>query len=619
VDRWAQLNRATGQKPRLFGKCEDFVVASLGKGTPAEMDSPKLDPYPDRLLAGWKARDGMRDKEAFRRAPRLLLKLDANLQRQDEQWRGGAVQKKDLESLDDDIQALVKDLSRALTPRNVPARSLALARAQLDAKDDPALVDAVMNIVAAARDTGGKPGLNAKLEEELVKKLQEPKGADFPQQAWTIVEALNRAPQLKADHLRIAQSVLAGLKPKQRYAEVLYVGRLTAFAEKLQGKDADSWPWPAEKVQGMLQTLREREVVIAALDREPALLPWIAADFEAADTLRRAGEKKLLAEKPSSWPEAHQTLQAAREKYQQALATLGTLRRCRWDLDRAFAELPAYLNLICDWPELDAQAEQAWLQAAAEAEWLQAFFADPPALGAPGAKSDFVFKLDTHGQDLNRRLQALDKMLQGRILIALKDDKAETTPQLLRLLECPLLKASDRTALLGKLRALEAKLQKLTDEQDQEDNRQQRVGAAPDAMRRPPDANVGPTRARMSAALLRLGGIKFDADGVTGPRELATLEKGLQDAWAKELLKQWQRAKSPALADAVDRIVPPWELDRRAGADKDPSRRLQAQQRDAFFGWLGERYQAEAASTDPQVSSFYLDAARELRLKGASD
>jgi hypothetical protein len=415
------------------------------------------------------------------------------------------------------------------------------------------------------------------------------------------------------------------LKPKQRYAEVVYVGRLTAFAEKLQTKDPDSWPWPAEKVQAVLQTVREREAVIAALDREPALLPWVAADFDAADALRRAGEKKLLAEKPSSWPEAYQALQSAKEKYQPALATLGTLRRCRWDLDRSFAELPAYLNLICDWPEFDVQAEQAWGHAAVEAEWLQALFVDAPALEAAGGKGEFIFKLDTHGQDLHRRLQELDKMLQRRILSALKDDKAETVPHLLVLLESPLLKAPERAALLGKQRTLAAKLQELTDTQDQEDNRQNRIGSAPAAPRRAPDPGLAQVRARMSAALLRLGGFdakgsKFDlaGDGKISPRELDRLERGLQDAWAKELLKQWQSAKSVALADALDRIVPPWELDRRTGADKDPSRRLQRQQRDAFFRWLEARYQSEADVPDSQISSFYFDAARELRLKSAA-
>jgi hypothetical protein len=45
---------------------------------------------------------------------------------------------------------------------------------------------------------------------------------------------------------------------------------------------------------------------------------------------------------------------------------------------------------------------------------------------------------------------------------------------------------------------------------------------------------------------------------------------------------------------------------------------LRKQQRAAFFQWLEERYQTEAGSPDSQVSSFYLDAARELRLKIAA-
>ena len=83
--------------------------------------------------------------------------------------------------------------------------------------------------------------------------------------------------------------------------------------------------------------------------------------------------------------------------------------------------------------------------------------------------------------------------------------------------------------------------------------------------------------------------------------------------------KAGRRLVGLALADSLDRIVSPWESDRRAGSDKNPSRLLQKQQREAFFRWLEARYQSEArfleaAGQDPLAASFYTEAARELRL-----
>src|SRR5262249_46468262 len=146
--------------------------------------------------------------------------------------------------------------------------------------------------------------------------------------------------------------------------------RLIDFAER---KDADAWR--PKLIQGILQTLRARETVIGALEREPGLLPWLAGTIEDGDELRRAAEQKLLWAGPSTWDDAFEKLQSAKDKYEEAQRGFIVLQRGRFHLDRAFAELPMYVHLLCDGPDVDAQADQTWTKAVEEAEKLQTFFA----------------------------------------------------------------------------------------------------------------------------------------------------------------------------------------------------------------------------------------------------
>ncbi len=621
VDRWAQQNRALRQKPRLLGNGADFVVATLNKNTPGEEKRPDLEAYPERLQKGWKTRDQWSDDEAYVRAPRLLRKLEANLMRQEKLTRGGAVQKGDVDSLDEDLARLDRQLKNAAARHPVPPRSLALALMQTGAKDNPELVDGVLDILGRAKDATAKKDANAKVEEELLKKLQEPKGIDFPQQAWAVVEALNRMPRLKADHLRVSNEALEKLKPKLHFAEIVYVQRLIAFADR---KDADAWH--GEKMAAVLQTVRARENLIALLDRAPGLLAWLAADIDAADKLRQTGEDKLLWKGMSMWADGLEKMLAAKAKYEESLRIFDILYRGRSQLDRAFAELPAYMNLICAWPEFDAQAEQSWIKAAEEADKAQALLIMPPTPGGPRDKDDPVApKLDTHGRELERHLKDLDKMLAKRINRAKKEDKAEALDQLLCLLDSPLLKAPERAALMARQRELAAKLHEATEKQDQDDNEAGRIAALPDVRQRD---NLGLTRAFMSLALLRLGKFDFKGKKIAIPvvgnsnsRELADLETQLQASWSEVLPKQWQTARPGYVADALNRTVSPWAMERRSGAvEKDASWMLQSQLRDAFVQWLLERYEAEVRfiagnAQDQRAGVFYAEAAQELRLR----
>jgi hypothetical protein len=377
----------------------------------------------------------------------------------------------------------------------------------------------------------------------------------------------------------------------------------------------------------ILQTVRAREKLIALLDREPGLLAWLAADIDAADRLRQTGEDKLLWKGMSMWADGLEKMLSAKAKYDEAVRVFDIFQRGRSQLDRAFAALPGYMKLICDWPEFDTQSEKSWLRAAEEADKVQALLIVPPAPGQPRDMDDLAaVKLDTHGRELERHLKDLDKMLARRISRAKKEDTAESLDQLLCLLESPLVKAPERAALMARQRELAAKLNEATQKLDQEDNRAGRIVALPDAPR-PERDNVGLARGRMSLALLRLG--KFDfkgkkiavpaADSNLTPRQWADLETQLQACWATDLPKQWKDARPGYTADALNRIVSPWELERRPGAP-DASGVLQKQLRDAFVQWLLERYEAEVRfiagnPQDQRADVFYAEAAQELRLR----
>jgi hypothetical protein len=619
VDRWARENRGLRQKPHLFFHGNDFAVASIGPDSPGPAESAELDAYPDRLQKAWETRDALRDK-AISRAPRYLRKLEANLLRQEKLWRGGANQKLDWKALDEEARTLLADLPIAISEPNAPPRALALALAQGEPKDHQALLDSVLISLANVKDATKKADINDKVEEELLKKFQDQKGVEFARHASTVVEALSQIPQLKPDDVRVGRKVLATLKPRERFVELYYLDRLNDFSERLKTKDAEIWSWQADKIQMLLQAMRSHQALLAALNREPGLLPWLAGAVVEGDQLRQAGERKLLWDRPSTWKEGLAELQSAKKKYDEALQTYETLRRGRRDLDRAYAELPGFARLVCDWPDFDPLAEQAWRRAAGEAKKLQVYFIDPPAIDAKGRRDS--------GPSYQSPFPELDKVLKRRIDAVLLGEDAETLQHIHCLLELPLLKAAERASLLKKQKALAGKLHEATALMDAEDNELRRVQSLPDARRREGEASLGLIRARMALERMRLAGFEskdrlvLPGDGEMNAQEWTRVERALREVQATELRAALRAAKSLRHADALNRVVSPWESEGREELEREPSRRFQQKQRADFFQWLHARYQAEAQflganALDQAVSAFYQEAARELRNKTA--
>jgi hypothetical protein len=611
VERWAQLNRGQRQRPRLFGNPGDFVLVGLGKNRLARVEQPKSPAYPQALKDGWARRDQWRDQGAIHRAPRLVMKLEANLLRQEALWRGGVIAHEDWDAFNREIAKLDRELAQSGAAQPTPVHSAAMASG---AKANPVLTEVVLTALAAARDSAAKKDARAAQIAALVKVLQEPKDSSAAQQIEPVLEALDRVAELRPEQLEFAHDVLVQLQAKPRFAEMVCVRRLSEFAERVQVRDPESWP--AEKALGLLQATRRREQVLAALAQEPGLLPWVAPVMEQADFLRHRGEQQLLWERPSQWADALAALQTAREQYRQAGETVQNALRARVAFERALADLPAYLTLICDWPEFQVQAESTWRDAAREARQLQQI------LGVQERAAGAVSALDSHRRSLERHLGALDTQLALHIALAKQGDNGVALAQALCLLRCPCLRAPDRLALFAQQQALADKLQAQTDKLDDEDASLARMTTAP--MGPAVDTERGVARLRLSLAVLRLGGISGDglADDVAGrlkPRTWTRLETGLHDLWSKALVERWQTATTPASADTLDRLVPPWELDRRAADAREPTRLRDQHDRAGFLRWLAERYQCdthalEASGRDALAAAFFRTAAAELRL-----
>jgi hypothetical protein len=446
--------------------------------------------------------------------------------------------------------------------------------------------------------------------------------------------------ELTHDHLKTAQDVLAGLKGKEPLVEVLYLERLAGFAAREYREN-----FQKARVEAVWKTMRDREVVLAALYRDPEFLPWVALAIENADKKRRAAEGHLLWKRPPVWPEALKDLKSADETYVDVKKALLEMHSSRAALDRAFAELPAHLRILGDGPDADPEAEQTWLQAADEAAYLQAFFVAPPErpnvadakLDTHGRDLQMIAdaKLDTHGRDLRNYLDELMRKYQIRLKGAEKADTAKAQRQLRCLLQGPLLKAHERADLFknqeptktpekkillkiheradlfNKLRISAKKLHDATEDGDE-------------PVANVPQKNTGLVRAKMSLALLRLAGDARDL-ALPIPKEqgnLAATEKKLHHLWGEEgLVKRWREAPHDRRGDALSRLVSPWDLPK---TDEDHSRLWQMKLREIHLRWLHRQYLSDSLETGPrdwkegdktrdqEARDFYRDAAQKL-------
>ena len=346
------------------------------------------------------------------------------------------------------------------------------------------------------------------------------------------------------------------------------------------------------------------------MEREPEFLPWVASALENADKKRRAGEAKLFWERPPVWPDALKELKDGQATYGEVKKTLEAMQIGRAGLDRAFAELPAHLCILGDGPDADPQAEQIWLKAAEEAIFLQKFFV---------AQSDAAdAKVDTHGHELRRNLDELNRLFRKRLASAEKADTAKAQRQLRGLLQGSVLKAPARTSAINKMRTAAKKLQDDTEADDLPGSNAS-------------DKSTAFARGQMSRALLRLAGVDTDSRDFVWPApkdqgSISVWEKQLHYAWGKNgIVKRWREAPHDRRSDALNRLVSAWDPQMK---DDDHSQSWQAKLADDHLHWLHMLFEAESRETGPRVRKmgdardqdirdFHRDAAQKLAARHA--
>ncbi len=587
VDRWARNNRGVMQKPRLFGKGVNFIVAPLGR-TASEKKAPAApDAYPSAILDAWKKHDEAWNRDAFRQAPRRFLQLEANLLRDESRWRGGGAGKA---VLDQETRNLLDEVGKLVA---VPAPASRLLSV-VGVKDNTAVTKSVVNAFLRAVDV-------KKALEEITSLLLKDKNVDYPQHVRIVVDAVSQLAELKQNDLMLAQAVLAGLTGKEQFVEVIYLERLVRFAK-------DEFPETFQKanVEVLWRTMREREAALAASAAEPELLPWVALSLETADKQRRVAEGKLLWERPPIWPEAIRELKASGEVYDKVRKTLEGMQSGSLALNRALADLPAYPRIVGDGPDADPYAEQLWFKAIDEAVYLQKYLA-----AAPDAQTLVEAKLDTHGRDLQQHLDELAKSIRVRIQ-SIEDFETPTAQRRIRgLLQSPRIKAVERADLTRKVRQAAAKLHDATETSDQ-------------LVAKTGEGNSCTVRAEMSIALLRLTGIEPDGPEFLLPtrKELpgrGLREKILHHLWGTEgLVKRLREATPDRRGHALSCFASPWDP---GAKDDDPTRRWQATLVDEHLQWLRGQYELEGREAGPRnrkaddprdqaIREFYRDAAQ---------
>jgi hypothetical protein len=365
--------------------------------------------------------------------------------------------------------------------------------------------------------------------------------------------------------------------------------------------------------------MQAHQAVLASLEREPELLRLVPASIEEADKSRRAGERQLLLERPSTWADAVTKLTAAKQGYEQIEKGIELQIKARVQMDRAFAQLPWYAEHLCAWPEEDLPAERSWFGAAEELHKLQLAFALAHELGrSPGDTSVPASKLKD-------RLDELDEVVDLRIRGVEKASGARAHRQLTVLLQGSLLKADKRADLADRQRRLAVKLHEATVALDLEDHEAARSPRAAELAAVPPERSAGELRARMSVALVRLARPvaekSFDVpiDAQWSERELQNAESALRLVWGKLLLERWRSDKPSPSADHLNRLISPWDWHSRAVAiERDSSLLWQKDLRRSYLSWLASSFEAEARfleanKYDKVYAEFYTDAAEKLR------
>lgn len=635
VARWARRNRNAAQTPMLLGKGSDFPLSALDSaGVDATQAPPPADEglaaatYPPWLLSRWKVRDQWEADETYRVAPQEFRKLEATLLHAEQRWRGGTSGGIIEPQLERDVGVCVDQAGRVKQYLGLrPPRPRTLAGTlprnwQPDEKVAQALKSILLGLEAPPPAT---PEERKKAEDELNKSkkefLEKFKGKAYAELAATVFSAAADDQAPSPSKIRFLNDLLRS--PAQeahafplatggppRYVETLYVQRVADLADMVEKQ---ALRWPAGAVHEMLQTAREAAKATTA---DARTLPWIEPLLQKATTTRRQGEALLLTDQDNALGQ----LRIAGTQFKDINAHVEELEKAHRCLDEAMAVLPAtwpYLMKRIDLG-LDNAQEGNWTNTVRLTDNLFGMLLRPAPQNLPS-----LDELHQRILSLRRELDYLRQPFTSKEVIRLiqqaQRGDARSCLEIQAILASPLLQTKDRETLWQAGRQLNNRLNDAIMELDEAEDRDWRsIPAQANIAGLSQSIQPSPAerRARLSINLLKLGGfVGAGEPGLSRSAMLSDFPVNLQNAWARQLPKQFHAEKDLAAKDRLSRILPPFDREAQDlpyNATAAPAAVRRRQELQASWKWLYDFYQGEAALfPSPSIfHDFYEEAAQ---------
>jgi hypothetical protein len=637
VDRWALRNRGVRQTPVLLGQPGDFDLVSLKRGKPAHANpSPPSDKYPPQLRRGWQTRDRWLSDGTYLKAPHLIHQLEVLLLRQEQRARGGDAPRLVGQAINARLGEFRQEIEGIRFPRPEKIYSLSWLSAQEHLRANTKVGQFLRSKLPALKPDS-KPDVLVKFRKDFTKKF---KKVSDPPLSWTVflLASDEESPCTEPVHFQALADLLRDRQDTPRYLETLSLYRLG---------DPKAPRRPMETVHRLLRVVRLGEQADAC---DPRLFPWVRHLLQEASLQRSKGEDLFFEGDPDTLGDVNTALEQAEKKYREAIDSLAVLARAYALRDEGLRLLPSYLPYLVapfDLARRDS-AHRTWREAVKQLKRLDGLLANPPRAGS--VPEDFdgdVTALRRTANDLGQRLtRDLRRPLErGDVRQLLRgdagDEDAAVRQMILALHEIatilltPWPTARERQALWKDRRLIARELNRRTRELDEADDRAERPT-------RPPDVPAGQgggkgrtaralERVKLSVALLELAGLsreemdrlkkevaRAESPGA-GPAVWNTLADALRRAWLVELPNQLRRLvkRSDFVgADRLTRLLHPvnWGAGAKSLGDNfNPPAELRRRQTEAYWKWLGQRYQERARALDKNP------LARELYQRAAKD
>lgn len=596
VAHWAANHRLPPQTPTLYGKGDDFVMYSPKQKPSLELPGPE-EPrkYPEWLEKGWAERDNWVKDESYRLAPRTFRQLEAATLRAEQRWLAGVDEDVVRDRYEREKTTLI-DRHNAFLPSSQSPRSLAEATLKLKPESIRGVADGVRPLIARLQS---KTPLNpAELPMVLADGL---KGVLKPPPEPTPVAelglaGLNGLTDLNdptQEQLKAFDEYFTKFMPEPRPAELLLVKFLVEHNPRQLQRWLDQ-PLPTAK-RLILQsgTAAERAAVIS-----PRTFPWVSADLNAANELRRRGLLQLATGESTERADGVRNLEAALAKYRNVEESASTLDKALTRVDDALILLPAVAPALANRPA-DSADERLWNATHAPALKLQPLLKLPEKPGLP-ALADISTASDTLSFQLSE--------LRGKFQTAQAERLASrgNIAEIRLAIQSPTWESAIRTKLYNAAR-------------------DQSVALIPDALTKAsklqpgaPLPNLSPTPTASPAWRARLAIDLLKMDGATDTKSLEALldqaktqpshevwEKlgvEIRKAWATELSDRFMAVPVPTSAQRqMGFVVHPFDVGSvptpPENFQREPAALIRRDETSAFWNWLAERrYLADGAA-----------------------